>query len=283
MKLEKYINDRLKQPTVILCIKILLENHLKNGFSSAMTKTQVESLFNPQCYEFGISTFRRDYLLRQVGNSKNGITQSNDMFYIKRDWLDEAGTLGIENSLEVIRNKYAGRLELQKKILRLIERAKDSRSFESKMRVINYFLNEFDESKLIEEKRGQGFEVTGFSILYGYFQNFGFELNRYSTVYSNDGGVDYSAQHCIYQVTTKMSKKKFEEDLSKSPFTKRVMVYKNLVSGFHKSDMKHDWVLDTIDLQDIKDKLEYIVNRGERHINVVIEKMLKEFEREFYM
>lgn len=57
------------------------------------------------------------------------------------------------------------------------------------------------------DKKGQSFEVTAYAILKAFYRIRGFELNRFSTVYSNDGGIDFTSQMAVYQVTTNLSTK----------------------------------------------------------------------------
>ena len=58
--LKKYIEKRIKQGTVILCFKILLDNLILNGRKSTMTKSEINKIFDDQHKNFGVGTFRSD-------------------------------------------------------------------------------------------------------------------------------------------------------------------------------------------------------------------------------
>ena len=134
-------------------------------------------------------------------------------------------------------------------------------------------------------------------ILNTFLFSLGFSLNRFSTTYSNDGGIDFVAQNAIYQVTTKLNERKFDEDIQKlselKELTKkeiekidaRVLIYKDLVENDHfsKDNLKHDLVLNDIDKNELCRMLDYLIDKNaERYLKMILNTMIDEFNREFY-
>ena len=102
-------------------------------------------------------------------------------------------------------------------------------------------------------------------------------------MYSNDGGIDFASQIAVYQVTTSLSNKKFDEDLDKAPLKKRIFVYKKKVSGFDDSKFDNDLVLDHVSGDDLKTHLNYLLDKKPLKNSLLILDIIKsEFEREYY-
>ncbi|SFH39317.1 hypothetical protein SAMN05660649_05035 [Desulfotomaculum arcticum] len=277
--LSSYITKRIKEATVILCFRILLQDIIENGRESSMTKSQIEKQFNKKHYLYGISRFRTDYVLRQAGFDHNAIDQKNDNFFIKPSFLQGLSKKDL-TQIALYIDAYWNQISIeQKQLLDEIEsHLLDNGNTEGNIEFIKEML-------LTREtrKKGQCFEVTSFSILKIYLRNLGFELNRFSTTYSNDGGIDFAAQLAVYQVTTKLDDKKFEEDLNKVPLKERVMVFKETTGTFDHNKLKHELVLDYISIEELLNFLEYMVRKNaERNIRDILEVMLHEFQREYY-
>lgn len=278
-KLTAYLERRINEATVILSFRILLEDIIRNGPTSSLTKTQIETEFNRQHHRYGISTFRRDYVLRQSGNDENAISQQNNQFFIKPDFIEgmniedfrEVATLIDQhwNSLNEEQSRFLAEIELQ---------------LENILEVKKAFIEEI-LLRIDTRKKGQCFEVASFSILKVYLQNRGFELNRYSTVYSNDGGIDFTAQNAVYQVTTKLDNRKFQEDIKKVPLKHRIFVFKDMASNFDTTQFNNDLILDYIGPAELINYLNYLSERqhAERNMNKIIENILYEFRREYYV
>lgn len=276
--LKTYINKRLNEPTVILCFKIILQNALKNGKSSIMTKSEIEKIFNVENKIFGVQTFRRDYVMRQSGNAENAIDEINERFFIRAEYMEGSSDDELYDLIDSITNFYkeknAARNEYFHEIESYLDKEVDS--------VFNFIL----ELLLVREtdRRGQNFEVVSYAILKTFYEIRGFELNRFSTIYANDGGVDYSSQNSIYQVTTQLNEKKFYEDIKKAPMKKRIMVYRELSKNFDMELFKHEWILDYIGPEELQGHLEYMRHKNaENNMKQIVTTILNEFIREFYM
>ena len=276
--LSAYVSRRLDEPTVILSFRILLENHLSMGVDAKMTKTEIETIFNQVHTRYGIATFRRDYVLRQCGHDDNAIDQSHDLFFIKPSFLEGMEATDYQNVLNQIDTHWSTFEQEQQSIINEIQRLiTDGNLDESR----SYIVNMLTTREAI--KKGQSFEVSSFAVLFTYLNSLGFSLNRFSTTYSNDGGIDFVAQDAVYQVTTKLSERKFEEDIKKVPGKKRILVYRDLVRDFNRANFNHPLVSNHIDKNELIEILDYLIAKNSnRYLEEVLQAMCAEFHREFY-
>lgn len=130
---------------------------------------------------------------------------------------------------------------------------------------------------------GQLFEIVSYAILKMYFEHFGFILNRFSTTFSNDGGMDFIASAGIYQVTTQVNDKKVIGDLCKQKGTKKVLVFSKLTDKQFQHYLAQDGVTDIITGQDLKTHfLGWLSSREafKPTIYRVLEVIQQEFKRE---
>lgn len=131
---------------------------------------------------------------------------------------------------------------------------------------------------------GEMFEVVSFAVLREYFRSFGFSLQRFSTVHSNDGGMDFVAGDAIYQVTVDESVEKLRRDLKKAPGIKRVLVRPTEAPEIAR-EFAGD-VLATIELKDLLTHfIAWLLDRDTRtsepkHLQQVLRIALEEFRRE---
>lgn len=279
--LQRYLDKRRKQGTVILCFKILLDHTIVNGRSAIMTKSEINKEFDKIHKEYGVGTFRSDYLLRQSSNSELnaiGVQNDNSTFFIRPEFIEGLNSSDLNEISSEIEEFYLEATKKHKALFTLIEDA--------------FFLDlegqkEFIIKMLLEietDRKGQSFEVTAYAILKAFYRVRGFELNRFSTIYSNDGGIDFTSQMAVYQVTTNLSNRKFEDDIDKAPLKQRVFVYKNEGSGFDKSNFDNDLVLDFISSDDLKVHLNYLFEKKPKTNSKLILGIIKqEFEREYYL
>lgn len=273
-----YINQKLNQPTVILPCRILVQNHRDHGIDATMTKTEIETVFNDVHEQYGIATFRRDYVLRQCGHNENGITQTNNRFHIRPEFLEGMTTADYDEILQIIDNHWGGFQNQQEQLLNEIQELIDSEDYATQAAFIEDMLTDREAIK-----RGQAFEVASFSVLSTYLSSLGFTLNRYSTTYSNDGGIDFVAQSAVYQVTTKLSERKFEEDIKKVPGKQRIIVYKDLVRDFDPENFNHELVSNHLGKEELCHLLTYLLTKNpSKYLPSALNTMLKEFNREFY-
>lgn len=275
--LKIYIKKRIDEPTVILSFRILLDNHIANGVESQMTKVEIERNFNRDRKIFGVQTFRRDYVLRQSGNDENAIEQENKKFFIRTEYLEGLSISELQTISDEINEHY-----LKKDASKHLFLEEIASMFAKNSEEIYSFVIDLLTTRETD-KRGQNFEIASYAILKTYYGVKGFELNRFSTVYANDGGVDFASQKAIYQVTTVMNDKKFQEDIEKAPAIKRVIVFRKAVDNFDYTNFDHDLVLDYISVDDLTQHLDYLKSKNsERNFTTLIKTIRDEFRREFY-
>ncbi len=273
-----YLNRRLKEATVILPFRILLVNHMNNGINARMTKTEIETEFNQVHQNYFIATFRRDYVLRQSGNDANAIDQDDNFFYIKPTFLEGMVTEDYQNVLNMIDNHWTTVRETQGQIINEINDLIENGNTEEQIDFISSLLTTRETAK-----RGQAFEVSSYSVLYTFLYSLGFNLNRFSNTYANDGGMDFIAQEGIYQVTTKLSAKKFDEDIQKLHDVERILVYKDTVSTFNHESFNHHLIRNHLDKKELKLILRYLARKNpSRFIPMILRKINEEFHRELY-
>lgn len=276
--LNEYVDRTINQPTVILSFKILLNNHRTNGVDARMTKTQIETEFNLVHAQYGIETFRRDYVLRQCGRDRNAIDQHDDLFFIKSNFLegmDDDDFATVLNRIDAHWNNFQ---DQQQRMLDEIQALITDSTIDEKRTYVAEMLTDREAIK-----RGQAFEVASFAVLNTYLYALGFSLNRFSTTYSNDGGIDFVAQNAVYQVTTKLSERKFEEDIKKVTGKERVLIYKDLTRDFNMEHLNHELVINSIGKEELLCFLDYLVTKNaERFLHLILNVMKTEFLREFY-
>lgn len=281
LKLRKYLESRMSQPTVILCFKVILQNHIINGIDSKISKVEISRKFDSQHKNFGVQNFRSDYLLRQTGQGKNNVIESTEdgaFFYINSEYLSGHDTSELNSIVTEIEEKYLSVTELHSSFLNEIKSMNQFDVAHRKQFIIDLLLNRETDRK------GQNFEVTAFSILKVFYQSRGFELNRFSTIYSNDGGIDYTSQSSIYQVTTQLTNRKFEEDIAKAPLKKRIFVFRDSAVNFDWSNFDSELVTDYISKDDLLNHLEYLyVKKPESNTILILDVIAQEFEREYYV
>lgn len=279
--LKNYLEKRMSQPTVILCFKVLLENVIKNGYDARMTKAEINRAFDLEHKKFGVQTFRSDYLLRQSGENPDnsvGVENGGNDFFIRPLFLTGLSIPELVTIVETIDVKFLGIIEKHKKLYDEIENAKKLTIGEREKYIIHMLMEKETDRK------GQCFEVTSFAILKCFYSIRGFELNRFSTIYSNDGGIDFTSQTSIYQVTTKLSDKKFEEDIEKAPLKNRIFVFREASPSFDYSKMENELVSDYINSTDLLNHLDYLMKKKpDTNSLLIIDNILKEFQREYYL
>ncbi len=276
--LQDYISSKMNQPTVILPCRILIANHRQNGVNATMTKTEIEVKFNAVHDQFGIATFRRDYVLRQCGHDENGITQTDNNFYIRPEFLVGMTDNDYADILRQIDDHWGSFQDLQEQVIDEVQNLLDFGTHDQQKQYVTDMLTTREAVK-----RGQAFEVSSFSVLSTYLHSLGFTLNRFSTTYSNDGGIDFVAQNAVYQVTTKLSERKFEEDIKKVPGKQRVLVYKDLVHDFNLNNFNHDLVVNHLDKDELCNILSYLEEKNaDKYFPQILQTMKDEFLREFY-
>ena len=115
--LRKYLEKNLNYPTVLLSAIVLIEFYLKDKIVKPYSKVAIERAFNNKRIEFGINTFRRDYIKRQSGVISNLIDE-NDVqeFFIKETFLTD-GDEAIKHALDELYEYYFQKNENVRKLM----------------------------------------------------------------------------------------------------------------------------------------------------------------------
>jgi len=251
-KLTKYLTKRKNQGTVILCFKILLDEVILNGSASTLLKSEINYRFDSVHKNYGVGTFRSDYLLRQSSKGESnaiGVQADNTTFFINPDFISGLSTEELEGISHEIEKHFADILDKRKVFFDEIRSYLDS-----SLKVRRTFLIEMLTKRETDK------------------------------IYSNDGGVDFASQQAIYQVTTSLTSKKFEEDLQKAPLKKRIFVYKKITPSFDDNQFNDDLILDYISIDDLIEHLDYLFKKKpEQNSRSIIHELIFEFEREYHL
>jgi hypothetical protein len=224
--MNKLIEKHKYNFSVIITFYVLLYDFVDNLTAhqnwNGLISSEIRKRYNDIAKEYGKKDFANSYLQRH--------TKTNDFFIEKKSYYkirpELIEGLSIESAKEILKKikaNYDSFLEKRIEVIREIEKLKDTIEDKDTLKNnLNNFMN------IDGFNKGQLFEIISYSILHEYFKSFGFSLNRFSTTFSNDGGIDFIAQNCVYQVTFNPTKKKIEGDLEKLPEVNRVMVLPEL-------------------------------------------------------
>lgn len=250
-KLRTLIDKHKTNFSVIMTFYVLLEDFkqyiTKNKKYDGLLSRDVRTRYNIKAQEYRKKDFANSYIQRHT-KTNDLFIENNSLYKIRPELLK--GILEIEavDILFKIKSNLESYINERMEVVESIEDVKKKQLPENELRSkLEYFMKKKGFNK------GQLFEIISFAILHEYFKSFGFSLNRFSTTFSNDGGIDFIAQDCVYQVTYSPTTKKLESDLDKLPEIKRVMVLPTLSfrnqSLLSESDLVHG-VITTNDLLD---------------------------------
>jgi hypothetical protein len=262
-------------PILTDCIKAIESG----GNLAGLTERDIMKVFRELASQYGYSDYHPTYIQRRLGH--RGFLELNGNLYRFRPQL-------------LTRVTAQQLMELRDELLLSLKTA-----FERRQTVIG----QLEQTLLLPQDRiqarhelvgkyldqvvgngGEMFEVISFAVLREYFRTFGFSLQRFSTTYANDGGMDFVAGEAIYQVTADESVNKVKRDLAKSPGTKRVLVRPTV--GDEIISLCEGDVLETIELKDLLNHfIGWLLARDarskkSRHLQQVLQIALHEFRRE---
>ena len=275
--LRKYLEKNLNYPTVLLSAIVLIEFYLKDKIVKPYSKVAIERAFNNKRIEFGINTFRRDYIKRQSGVISNLIDE-NDVqeFFIKETFLTD-GDEAIKHALDELYEYYFQKNENVRKLMSEINETITSEDEISAQKILQ---NMLEDGKNYGTRKGQSFEISSFAIMRQYFHSFGYELNRFSVTVANDGGMDFVGQSAVFQVAEVMTDKKFDEDMQKLPKTPRVIVCHRISKSFDINKFDHPDIRRHVTLTDIKGFYSDLRQKGRNHTFEIMKIIANELGRE---
>lgn len=279
--IRSILRQHLGQRTVLGVAIPVLSGHIdaaKTGRQFVgLTERQIERAFRELNSKYVRSEYHSTYLHRGLARFLETIDNRHK---IRQQLLAGASIADLEqlrsDLIKSLRTAYEKRQAVIKKLMATCslpaERIKERHA------LVDSYLSQ------LTGNHGEMFEVVSFAVLREYFRTFGFSLQRFSTTYANDGGMDFVGGEAIYQVTTDESIQKLRRDLAKAPGTKRVLVRPAItpeVNELCKGD-----VLETIELKDLLTHfISWLLARDTRsnqarHLQRVLEIALGEFRRE---
>ena len=276
-KLRNYLEKNLNYPTVLLSAIVLIEFYLNDKTVKPYSKVAIERAFNHKRLDFGINTFRRDYIKRQSGVLSNLIDENDfEEFFIKEAFLSD-GSEAIQKALEELYEFYFQKNENIRRLMLNIDKTITSQDEIAAQKILEDML---EDGKSYGTRRGQSFEISSFAIMRQYFHSFGYELNRFSVTVANDGGMDFVGQSAVFQVAEVMSDKKFDEDMQKLPNTPRVIVYHRISKSFDINKFEHPDIRRHVSLNDIKTFYSDLRRQSKNHTFEIMKIIADELGRE---
>lgn len=281
--LEEIINKNRKNFTTITSFLVVLEDYIQclnygkdwKGLSAAEIGKRYEAFRK----RFGKRERYYSTYVQRHSQAGDLFVEKDNKYLIRpeliKDEFIEQLVLSRNQIISLIEEEIDNHSELIDRIDRLIEsnNQHDMRLFISELFEGNGFRN-----------FGQIFEILSFSILKVYFRSFGFLLNRFSTSFSNDGGMDFISGLGIYQVTATPTNIKIENDLSKLPGIQRVLVFTKCDGKTLEKLMNHSDVSEIISVDDLKKHfLDWLYQRDQikkEYMKEIIKSIKEELIRE---
>lgn len=282
MNLERQVEKNRKKFTTLVTLLQILDGHIAaieagNDMFSGLTRSQIGRGYSRTSQQYRRnSQFAPSYVQRHLGPS--GLYEEVDgRFSIQRSLLrnlNKDDLLRISRKVHDLLSESVGLLD---GIVTQIREAIDSNDLDRQKR----FVIELLASKI--GNQGRNFEIMSFAILSVYFRCLGFTLNRFSTTFANDGGMDFVSSNGIYMVTASPTEAKLKSDLAKLPDTERVLVVPSVRSLSDQNGV----VSEMIDRDDLVDHfLEWLYQRDRtrqtsRHLHEVLKTANKQYRREY--
>jgi hypothetical protein len=276
------LRTHLGQRTVLAVAIPVLENQIKamkqGAVVEGLTEKQIEVGFRNITSKFIKSDYHSTYIQRRLG-TRGFLELSGSRYRLRKELL--GATL---QELEQLREELIGSLrsayEQRQAVIKKFQEACSlpGEHLQERVSLVSEYLSE------VVGNRGEMFEVVSFAVLREYFRTFGFSLQRFSTTYANDGGMDFVGGEAIYQVTTDESIQKIRRDLAKAPGTKRVLVRPSVSPEVRRETERE--VLEVIDLKDLLNHfIAWLLSRDARaktamHLQQVLEIALEQLQRE---
>lgn len=263
MKIDKLIKKNKKFFSVIITFYVLLDEYkatVRNRIEyNGLTSAEIRNKYNNLAAEYGKKDFAASYVQR---HSKTGdfFIETNGRYKIRPELIVELNELTPTRILSDIKIYFDSFNERRKEVVQQLNDIKSIDEFDELKNEIGSLMD------LELFNKGQLFEIISFSILQTYFDMFGFSIKRFSTTFSNDGGMDFIADNCIYQVTYSPTDKKISSDLDKLPNIKRVLVIPKLKKSIEKILNLDELVLSFITKEELLNHF----------LPIVIKKKLKE-------
>lgn len=281
--LETIIRSNLKHFTTSCTTLVLMDEVIafkkQESKDFGLTIPEISKRYNVYQERFEIrKNFYASYVQRHL-KEDDIFEEFQGKYRIREKYINNLNVYMLEHIRELILSGFSN-INISKR--NIIEELDNILNIQNKDDVYKYIINLFDNKEF--NNYGQLFEIVSFAILSVYFKNFGFDLNRFSTSFSNDGGMDYISSNGIYQVTSSPDANKIKSDLGKLHGIKRVLVFSDVNEDILRQHLSSPNVTDIITSIDLKDHfLKWIYLRdkisGDK-LKSVISIIRKEFVRE---
>jgi hypothetical protein len=279
LRLRKHLGQRTVLGVAIPVIEGTLADLGSISDFPGVTEREIEVRFKELSKAFNGSDYHSTYLHRRLG-PKGFLEERNGKYRIQEPLLTEVSAEVLASLCAELTASVRSEFERRQEQIARLEGAGalPDEDIDARLAVVDQFLSQ------LTGNRGESFEVMSYAILREYFRCLGFSLQRFSTTYANDGGMDFVAGQAIYQVSVDESLKKIQDDLRKSPGTGRVLVRPREVTDF--LELSRRGVLTTIDVRDLLGHFAaWLVARDTKskrsiHMQNVIHTAIEEFRRE---
>lgn len=281
--LETIVRKSLKHFTTSCSTLVLLDESINlkkiNSENSGLSIAQINAKYNNYKESFGIKkNFYASYIQRHL--KENDIFEEfQGKYRIKKSLTDCLSVSELEKIRSIIVSEIIRNNHSLKTIHEEFDAVLDHNDSDE---CYKYIINFFDTKRF--NNYGQVFEIVSFSILSTYFKCFGFSLNRFSTSFSNDGGMDFISAQGIYQVTAAPDISKIKSDLSKLPGIKRVLVLSFAKEDVIKQYLSYSDVTEIITTTELKEHFLMWLYRHDKltgnNLKSVILLIRNEFSRE---
>lgn len=281
--LETIVRKNLKHFTTSCSTLVLLDESIDfkkiNSENFGLSIAQINEKYNNYKDSFDIKkSFYASYIQRHL-KENDLFEEFQGKYRINKRLADGVSVSELERIRNIIVSEIIRNNHSLKIILEEFDTVLDSNDSDEFYR---YIINFFDTKRF--KNYGQVFEIVSFSILSIYFKIFGFSLNRFSTSFSNDGGMDFISANGIYQVTAAPDISKIKSDLSKLPGIKRVLVLSFAKDDIIKQYLTYSDVNEIITTNELKEHfLMWLYQRDKligNNLKSVILLIKDEFSRE---
>lgn len=253
---------------------------MRSGLPFAgISAKEIETGFRKLCDAFLQSSFHSTYLVRPLG-TRGFLELKGDLYRFRPPLIEGLSVDELESLHAALINSLRDAAEQRQATIKRLEMACSlpEEKIAERRDLVEEYLHQFLGNG------GENFEIISFAILREYFRSFDFQLQRFSTTHSNDGGIDYVGGNSIYQVSSDESLLKLRSDLSKAPDVQRVIVRPKMTSELLAG--LNEQVLETIELTDLLSHfIGWLISRDHksqraRHLQSILKVALTEFRRE---
>ncbi len=287
----KSVIDKYKNKfTVIMPIAAILEamsevDDIENF--KGLKEHEIGKKFNVYAQEFGQKPFANSYVQRHTGENKIFLVKPAGEYLIQPNLLENCCKEDCNKLVHLILTNWKTLTSGRSTFLKEIEQKIDEKNNSEELS--RYLKTQMIDAMKMFLGDAQIFEIFGYSILSVYFSTLGFSLRRFSTTFSNDGGIDIIAANCIYQLTLIADKRKIDADLKKLSTEPRIYLTKSITDKAKIELYHHSMVNEILTNEDLEEHfLGWLVNKDQKrgeshHLKKVLETILQECKKEFGM